>query len=211
MEKKAIRFYFWPTPNGQKIAIMLEELGWPYDVILVDITRGDQMKPEYVALNPNNKMPTIVDPDGPGDREIVVFESGAILIYLAEKADRFIPKGTRERYAVLQWLMFQMAGFGPLLGQAHHFRRFAKVKIEYAIERYTTEANRLYRVLDKQLDGRDFVAGEYSIADMALYPWSRSADWQGVEVDDYPNVRAWQERMLARPAVQRALELKATN
>ena len=211
MEKKAIRLYFWPTPNGQKIAIMLEELGWPYDVILVDITRGDQMKPEYVALNPNNKMPTIVDPDGPGDREIVVFESGAILIYLAEKADRFIPKGTRERYAVLQWLMFQMAGFGPLLGQAHHFRRFAKVKIEYAIERYTTEANRLYRVLDKQLDGRDFVAGEYSIADMALYPWSRSADWQGVEVDDYPNVRAWQHRMLARPAVQRALELKATN
>src|SRR5690606_20703691 len=152
-----------------------------------------------------------VDPDGPGGREIVVFESGAILIYLAEKADRFIPKGTRDRYAVLQWLMFQMAGFGPLLGQAHHFRRFAKVKIEYAIERYTTEANRLYRVLDKQLDGRDFVAGEYSIADMALYPWSRSADWQGVEVDDYPNVRTWQERMLARPAVQRALELKATN
>ena len=210
MEKKPLQFYFWPTPNGQKIAIMLEELGMSYDVIPVDISKGDQFKPEYLALNPNNKMPTIVDPDGPGGREIVVFESGAILIYLADKTARFIPKeGTHERYAVLQWLMFQMAGFGPMLGQAHHFRRYAKVKIDYAIERYTDEANRLYGVLEKQLDGRDYVAGDYSIADIALYPWSRTADWQGVDLADYPNVRAWQQRIEARPAVQHALELKA--
>jgi len=205
-----IDLYTWPTPNGHKVHIMLEECGLPYTVHAIDIGAGDQFKPEFLKISPNNKMPAMVNREGPGGEPISVFESGAILQYLGEKTGRFFPSEPRKRYDVLQWLMFQMGGIGPMLGQAHHFRNYAPEKIDYAIKRYTNEANRLYGVLDRRLDGRDWVAaGEYTIADMAIMPWLRSYENQGVVMDDYANVKRWFDAINARPAVQKALQVLA--
>jgi GSH-dependent disulfide-bond oxidoreductase len=204
-----IEFYAWPTPNGFKISIMLEEVGLPYGVRPVNIGKGDQFEPEFLRISPNNKMPAIVDPDGPGGRSISVFESGAILIYLADKTGQLLPREGAERYAVLEWLMFQMGGIGPMLGQAHHFRSYAPEPIQYAIDRYTNEAKRLYGVLDRRLAEREFVSGDYSIADIAIMPWLRYPERQGVEIEDYPNVRRWRDAIAERPAVQRGLKLLA--
>lgn len=202
-----LTLYTWKTPNGRKISIALEELGLPYETVAVDISKNQQFAPEFLAISPNNKIPALVDSEGPDGRPISVFESGAILIYLAEKAGRLLPTAPRERMEALQWLMFQMGGFGPMLGQAHHFNRFAPERIPYAMERYSQEARRLYGVLEKRLDGRDYVAGDYSIADIALYPWSQTHDWQGVDLADFPKVCAWRERISARPAVQRGMAI----
>jgi len=204
-----IDLYTWPTPNGHKIHIMLEETGLPYRVIPVNIREGDQFKPNYLKINPNNKMPTIVDPDGPGGKPFPVFESGAILIYLAEKTGRFLPAEPIPRYTVLQWLFFQVAHIGPMLGQAHHFRGAAPEKIPYAIDRYTNEANRLYGVLDRRLKDVAYVAGEYSIADIAIFPWLRSHVNQGVDLAAYANVKRWFDAINARPAVQRGVQVLA--
>jgi GST-like protein len=208
-ETDMIDLYTWPTPNGHKIHIMLEEIGMPYNVIAVDIGRGDQFKPEFLKISPNNKMPALVDPDGPDGKPISVFESGAILIYLAETSGKLMPKEPRGRYEVLQWLMFQMGGIGPMLGQAHHFNIYAPEKIAYAIERYSNEAKRLYGVLDRRLADREFVAGNYSIADIAIWPWLRSWERQGVNLPDYPNVQRWFDQIAARPAVQRGIKVLA--
>ena len=202
-----IDLHTWPTPNGHKVHIMLEETGLEYNVIPVNIGAGEQFDPEFLKISPNNKMPAMVDPDGPDGKPISVFESGAILIYLADKTGRFYPDEPRTRYEVLQWLMFQMGGIGPMLGQAHHFRNYAPEKLAYAIDRYTNEANRLYGVLDRRLAGREFVAGEYSIADMAIFPWLRSYENQGVDLDAYPEVRRWFDVIAARPAVVRAVDV----
>jgi GST-like protein len=202
-----IDLYAWTTPNGYKISIMLEEVGLPYREIPIDIGVGDQFVPEFLEISPNNKIPAIIDPDGPGGSPISLFESGAILIYLAEKTGRFYGTNDRERYDVLQWLMFQMAGFGPMLGQAHHFRVYAPETIPYAVDRYTREANRLYGVMDRQLGKVKYLAGDYSIADMATFPWARSYERQGVDLAEYPNVRRWFDAINARPAVQKGLEL----
>jgi GST-like protein len=202
-----IDLYAWTTPIGYKISIMLEEVGLPYREIPIDIGVGDQFVPEFLEISPNNKIPAIIDPDGPGGSPISLFESGAILIYLAEKTGRFYGTNDRERYDVLQWLMFQMAGFGPMLGQAHHFRVYAPETIPYAVDRYTREANRLYGVMDRQLGKVEYLAGDYSIADMATFPWARSYERQGVDLAEYPNVRRWFDAINARPAVQKGLEL----
>jgi GST-like protein len=205
-----IELYSWPTPNGHKVHIMLEECGLPYAVHAVDIGAGDQFAPAFLAISPNNKMPAIVDPDGPDGRPISLFESGAILLYLAGKSGRFLPRSTRGKYETLQWLMWQMGGLGPMLGQAHHFRIYAPQKIDYAVERYTNEANRLYGVLDRQLGSHDYVAGkEYTVADMAVWPWLRSWQNQGVDMDRYENVKAWFEAIGNRPAVQRGVQVLA--
>jgi GSH-dependent disulfide-bond oxidoreductase len=204
-----IELYAWPTPNGFKISIMLEEVGLPYSVHPIDIGKGDQFDPAFLRISPNNKIPTIVDPEGLGGKSISVFESGAILIYLAEKTGKLMPREGAGRYAVLEWLMFQMGGIGPMLGQAHHFRLYAPEQIQYAIDRYTNESKRLYAVLDRRLAEREYVAGEYSIADIAIMPWLRYPERQGVEIADYPNVRRWREAIAARPAVQRGLQLLA--
>ncbi len=204
-----IDLYTWPTPNGHKIHIMLEECGLPYTVHAVDIGAGDQFKPEFLKISPNNKIPAIVDSDGPDGKPISVFESGAILLYLAGKTGKYLPQDVRGKYLALEWLMFQMGGFGPMLGQTHHFRIYAPEKIEYAINRYTNEAKRLYGVLDKRLSQAEFVAGEYSIADMALFPWSRSYANQGVDLADYPHVQRWFDAINGRPAVQKALQVLA--
>ncbi len=202
-----IDLYAWPTPNGYKVSIFLEEVGLPYNVIPIDIGAGDQFKPDFLKISPNNKMPAIVDPDGPDGKPISIFESGAILLYLAEKTGRFWPTDMRKRYDMIQWLMFQMGGFGPMLGQAHHFRIYAPEKIEYAVNRYTNEAKRLYGVLDKKLGESEYVAGEYGLADMAIFPWTRSYANQGQNLEDFPNVKRWVDALNARPAVQRGLEL----
>ena len=202
-----IDLYVWPTPNGYKVSILLEEIGLPYNVVPIDIGAGDQFKPEFLKISPNNKMPAIVDPNGPDGKPISIFESGAILLYLAEKTGRFWPADMRGRYDMMQWLMFQMGGFGPMLGQAHHFRIYAPEKIEYAVNRYTNEAKRLYGVLDTKLSKTEFVAGEYGLADMAIFPWTRSHANQGQNLDEFPNVRRWYDALTARPAVQRGLEL----
>jgi GST-like protein len=204
---RMIDLYTWPTPNGHKIHIMLEETGMPYNVIPIDIGAGDQFKPDFLKISPNNKMPAMVDPEGPDGNPISVFESGAILIYLAEKSGMFLPTAPRERYNVLQWLMFQMGSIGPMLGQAHHFHIYSPEKIPYAIERYSNEANRLYGVLDRQLAGREFVADTYSIADIAIWPWLRSWERQGVDLPDYKNVKRWFDQIAARPAVQRGIKV----
>lgn len=205
-----IDLYTWPTPNGFKVSIALEEMGLAYKVIPVDIGAGDQFEPDYLKLNPNNKMPTIVDHDpGDGGGPFTVFESGAILIYLAEKTGAFLPSDRRDRSEVIQWVMFQMGTVGPMLGQAHHFRQYAPEQLDYAVNRYSNEANRLYAVLDRRLDGRDFLAGDYSIADMATMPWLRRPERQGVEIGDYPNVERWRQTILERPAVARGLEVLA--
>ena len=203
-----IDLFAWPTPNGYKVSILLEELDLPYTVHPIDIGAGDQFKPEFLKISPNNKMPAIVDPEGPDGQPISVFESGAILMYLAEKTGQFWPTDMRRRYQVIEWLMFQMGGFGPMLGQAHHFRIYAPETIDYAVARYTNEAGRLYRVIDTRLGESAYLAGDdYSIADMASYPWARSIERQGHSLDDFPNVKRWYEAIEARPAVQKGLEL----
>ncbi len=205
-----IDLYSWPTPNGHKIHIILEELGMPYRAHGVDIGTGAQFDPEFLKISPNNKVPAIVDPDGPGGQPIALFESGEILIYLAEKGGRFLPAKGAQRYAVLQWLMFQMGSIGPMLGQAHHFRVYAPEKIPYAIDRYTNEAKRLYGVMDKRLADARYLAGdEYSIADMATWPWIRSWERQGVDLNALPQVKRWFEEIEARPAVQRGIAVLA--
>jgi GSH-dependent disulfide-bond oxidoreductase len=205
-----IQVHTWPTPNGHKVHIMLEECGLPYEVHAVDIGAGDQFKPEFLKISPNNRIPAIVDPDGPDGQPISVFESGAILLYLAGKTGKFLPKDTRGKYKVLEWLMWQMGGFGPMLGQAHHFRLYAPEKIEYGINRYTNEAKRLYGVLDKQLSKNAYVGGkEYSIADIAIYPWARSAANQGIDWADYPHAKKWFDVIDTRPAVQRGVQVLA--
>jgi GST-like protein len=203
-----IDLYYWPTPNGWKISIALEEMALPYRVVPVNIGRGEQFRPEFLEISPNNRMPAIVDHDpAGGGAPISVFESGAILVYLAEKTGRFLPRDVRGRKEVLEWLFWQVGGLGPMLGQAHHFRGYAPESISYAIERYTKEANRLYGVLDRRLRGREWIAGDYSIADMASWPWIVPHERQGQSLDAFPNVKAWFERMKARPAVQRGFEV----
>lgn len=205
-----IDVYSWPTPNGHKVHIMLEETGLAYRVHGVNIRAGDQFKPEFLRISPNNRIPAIVDHDGPGGKPISLFESGAILIYLAEKTGRFLPSDPHGRYCTLQWLMWQMGGIGPMFGQANHFRRYAKEKIPYAIERYTNEANRLTRVLDQRLSEVRFVAGaEYTIADIAIFPWMRGAENRGVNLSEYPNAKRWFDEVSARPAVQRGVQVLA--
>jgi GST-like protein len=206
-----IDVYSWATPNGHKVHIMLEETGLEYRVHPIDIGAGDQFKPEFLAISPNNKIPAIVDSDGPGGTSLPLFESGAILVYLAEKTGQFLPIDPAGRYATLQWLMFQMGGLGPMLGQTHHFRIYAPQQIEYAVNRYTNEAKRLYGVMDKQLGKTAFLAGnDYTIADIAAFPWTRSWQNQGVDLADYPNVKRWHEAIAARPAVQRGVEVLAS-
>ena len=203
-----IEVWTWPTPNGHKVHIALEELGLPYKVIPVNIGAGDQFKPEFLAITPNHRIPAIVDPDGPGGRPIELFESGAILIYLAEKTGRLMPTDPHEHYTCLQWLMFQMGGVGPMFGQYNHFANYAPEKLPYAIERYTNEVKRLHRVLEKRLSDAVYLAGdEYSIADIASFPWVRSADRRGIDLADYPSVKRWHDEIAARPAVMRGVEV----
>jgi GSH-dependent disulfide-bond oxidoreductase len=201
-----IDVYFWMTPNGYKVTILLEELGWKYNVVPVNIGKGEQFRPEFLKISPNNRIPAIVDHDGPGGKPYAMFESGAIMMYLAEKSGfKFMPAEMTARYDVTQWLMFQMASVGPMLGQAHHFRRYAPEQIPYAVERYTNEARRIYGVIDKRLGETPFLAGDYSIADMATYPWLRPYKWQGQDLDDFPNLKRWYLEVRARPGVQRGL------
>jgi GST-like protein len=203
-----IDLYYWPTPNGWKITIFLEEVGLPYSIVPVDITSGDQYEEEFLKISPNNKMPAIVDPEGPDGEPISLFESGAILLYLADKTGKFMPESERDRYIVLQWLMFQMGHVGPMLGQAHHFRGYAPEEVPYAIERYTNEATRLYGVMDRRLSEAEYFAGdEYTIADMAIFPWLISHERQGQNLEDFPNVKRWFETIESRPAVVRAREV----
>ncbi len=204
-----IDLYVWPTPNGYKISIMLEEVGLPYHVIPVDIGKGDQFTPEFLKLSPNNKMPAIVDHDGPDGRDYALFESGAILMYLAEKTGQFMPSEASGRYRVVEWLMFQMGGVGPMLGQTHHFRHYAPEPIPYAVNRYTREAGRVYGVLDRRLAEVEYLAGDYSIADIATFPWLRSHERQGQKLEDFPHVKRWFDAVNARPAVERGLQLLA--
>ena len=205
-----IEVYSWATPNGHKVHIMLEECGLPYRVHAVDIGAGDQFKPEFLAISPNNKIPAIVDPDGPDGTPITMFESGAILLYLAAKTGQFLPTDLRDRYRVLEWLMFQMGGVGPMLGQTHHFRIYAPEKIDYAIDRYTNEAKRLYGVMNKQLARHKYIAGDqYGIADIAIFPWLRSWRNQGIEWTDYPHLKGWFDEIGHRPAVMRGVEVLA--
>ncbi len=205
-----IELWSWPTPNGQKVHIALEELGLPYTVVPVNIGAGDQFKPEFLAITPNHRIPAIVDPDGPGGKKLALFESGAILIYLGEKTGRLIPADPRARLICLQWLMFQMGGVGPMFGQYNHFADYAPEKLPYAIERYTNEVKRLYRVLDKRLGEAAWLAGtEYSIADIAAFPWVRNANGRAVDLADYPNVNRWFDAIADRPAVQRGLAVLA--
>ncbi len=206
-QTKPIDLYYWPTPNGWKITIMLEECGLPYTMVPVNIGKGDQFKPEFLAISPNNRMPAIVDPEGPDGQPISVFESGAILQYLGRKTGQFYPTDERARVAVDEWLFWQMGGFGPMLGQTHHFRLYAPDPIPYAIERYTNESNRLYGVLNKRLAGRDYICGEYSIADMACIGWARGWERQGQDIAQFPNVARWLDTMNARPAVQKGLKV----
>lgn len=205
-----IDVYSWATPNGHKVHIMLEECGLPYRAIPVNIGTGDQFKPAFLKISPNNKIPAIVDPNGPDGKPISLFESGAILLYLAAKTGKFLPKSDREKFEVLQWLMFQMGGVGPMLGQAHHFRIYAPERIAYAVNRYTNEAKRLYGVMDQQLAKHKYIAGDqYTIADIAIFPWLRSWQNQGIDWSDYPRLKHWFDTISARPAVQRGVAVLA--
>jgi GST-like protein len=209
---KMIEVYSWPTPNGHKVHVMLEEcgfrLGKDWVAHAVNIGQGDQFQPEFLKISPNNKIPALVDPHGPDGKPISLFESGAILLYLAAKTGKFLPKSDRAKYEVLQWLMFQMGGVGPMLGQAHHFRIYAPEKIDYAVNRYTNEAKRLYGVMNKQLTQHKFIAGNsYSIADIAIFPWLRSWKNQGIDWAEYPALKDWFDRIDARPAVQRGVQV----
>ncbi len=204
---RPIELFYWPTPNGHKITIMLEELGVPYAVKYINIGRGEQFAPDFLKIAPNNRMPAIIDPDGPGGAPISVFESGAILQYLGRKYGRFYPTDERARVQVEEWLFWQMGGLGPMAGQAHHFRQYAPEKIEYGINRYTNEVNRLYGVMNRRLAEHEYLAGAYSIADMACIGWVRPYENQGQTLDDFPNLKRWFEAVLARPAVQRGIEV----
>jgi GST-like protein len=204
-----IDLYFWTTPNGYKITIMCEEVGLPYNVIPINIRTGDQFKPEFLKISPNNKIPAIVDSDGPGGKPISIFESGAILMYLAEKTGKLMPNEMRKRYDVIQWLMFQMASVGPMFGQANHFRRQAPEQIKYAIERYSNETRRIYGVMDKRLGEVEYLAGDYSIADVATFPWTVRHDWHDINLDDFPNFKRWFKAIEARPAVVRGRAVMA--
>ena len=203
-----IDLYYWPTPNGWKISILLEELDVPYKLIPVNITTGEQFEPDFLKIAPNNRMPAIVDhaPEDGGE-PIAIFESGAILLYLAEKHGRFIPTDVRGRYEVMQWLFWQMGGLGPMAGQAHHFRQYAPEQIQYGIDRYTNEVNRLYGVMDKRLADREFLAGEYSIADMAAWPWVVPYKNQGQDLEEFPHLKRWFETLKERPALDRGYRL----
>jgi GST-like protein len=207
MPDKPIELHFWPTPNGYKITIMLEECGLAYEVKYINIMRGEQFRPAFLKIAPNNRMPAIVDPDGPGAEPISVFESGAILQYLGRKTGLFYPRDERARVEAEQWLFWQMAGLGPMAGQCHHFREYAPVKIDYAINRYTDEVNRLYGVMNTQLANRPYLAGDYSIADMACFPWVRPYQKQGQELAAFPHLAAWFKRVGERPAVIRGLKV----
>lgn len=205
-----IDLYSWATPNGHKVHIMLEECGLPYRVHPINIGIGDQFKPEFLKISPNNKIPAIIDSEGPDGKPISLFESGAILLYLASKTGKFLPKTDRKKFEMMQWLMFQMGGVGPMLGQAHHFRIYAPEKIDYAINRYTNEAKRLYGVMDKQLTTNKFIAGStYTIADIAIFPWLRSWQNQGIDWADHPHLKQWFDMIAARPAVQRGVQVLA--
>ena len=202
-----IDLYTWSTPNGFKVTIMLEELELPYKVIPVDIAKGDQFNELFLKISPNNKIPAIVDHLGPDTRPLPLFESGAILMYLAEKTGRLMPTETRQRYTVIEWLMFQMGGLGPMLGQNHHFRHYAPEQSDYAVERYTNEARRLYGVMNRRLGEVEYLAGAYSIADIACFPWIRPWKRQGQDLDQHPNLKRWFDAIDQRPAVQRGLQV----
>ncbi|MEM8937086.1 MAG: glutathione S-transferase N-terminal domain-containing protein [Pseudomonadota bacterium] len=204
-----IDLYFFPTPNGVKISIMLEELGVPYNVKVVNIMKGDQHQEDFLKISPNNKIPAIVDPDGPDGKPISIFETGAIMQYLGRKYGKFYPQDERTRVAVEEWLFWQVGGLGPMAGQAHHFVRFAEEKIPYAMDRYVNEAKRLYGVMDRRLDGREFLVDDYSIADMACFGWANRHEFHKVDFAAFPQVQAWFERLKARPAVQRGLDAGA--
>lgn len=201
-----IDFYTWTTPNGRKVSILLEELGLEYKTHSINIGNDEQMTPEFLAISPNNKIPAIVD----NDNGLALMESGAIMVYLAEKHGKFLPTDIEKRAKVMEWLMWQMGGFGPMLGQAHHFLHFNPGKAEYAEGRFRNEVKRLYGVLDKQLDGQEYVCGEYTIADMAIWPWASRYEWQEIDLSDFPNVRAWYQRLLTRPAVQAGYQVPKT-
>ena len=205
-----IDLYYWGTPNGHKISIALEEMGLEYQIIPINILENDQFQSDFLAISPNNKIPAIVDQDGPHGRAISIFESGAILQYLGRKTVVFYPDDEVKRIQVEQWLMWQMGGLGPMLGQNHHFSRFAPERIAYATDRYVNESKRLYGVLNKQLVGQNYVAGEYSIADMAIFPWLLRHDWQQINLEDYPEVSKYIDRLNARPAVQKALAIQVS-
>ena len=202
-----IDLYTWTTPNGRKVSIMLEELALPYRTHAINIGKGDQFKADYVKINPNAKIPSIVDPDGPDGKSVAMMESGAILIYLAGKTGRLLPQSVRGRYDALQWLMFQMGSVGPFFGQVHHFLRSAKQAVPYAIERYVKETRRLYGVLNDHLANHEFLADEYSIADIATYPWTARYEWHKTRLEDYPHVKRWFDTLSARPAVQRGMKV----
>ena len=205
-----IEVYSWATPNGHKVHVMLEECSLPYRVIPVDIGAGDQFAPDFLAISPNNKIPAIVDPNGPDGEPMSLFESGAILLYLAGKTGRFLPQDVRGKYAVLEWLMFQMGGVGPMLGQAHHFRIYAPEKVPYAVDRYTNEAKRLYGVMNRRLAKSKYIAGpDYTIADIAIFPWLRSWKNQGIDWNDHPHLKGWFDEIAGRPAVKRGVEVLA--
>jgi GST-like protein len=208
VSKKPIDLYYWPTPNGYKISIMLEECRLPYRLIPVNISKGDQFKPEFLAISPNNRIPAIVDPDGPGGKPISIFESGAILQYLGRKTGKLYPAAERARAEVDQWLFWQVGNLGPMAGQAHHFRLYAPEKLPYAIERYTDECNRLYGVMNRRLADREFLAGKYSIADIASVGWASRWQRQGQDIEQFPHFKRWLETMLARPAVHRGMHLR---
>ena len=205
-DAQPIEVYYWPTPNGHKITMMLEECGVAYEIKFVSIGRGEQFEPEFLAISPNNRMPAIVDPDGPSGEPVSIFETGAILQYLGRKTGQFYPLNERERIEVEQWLFWQMAGLGPMAGQAHHFRQYAHEHIAYAVDRYTDEVNRLYGVMNQRLADRAFLAGEYSIADIASYPWVRPHERQGQNLEDFPHLKAWFDNIAQRPAVIRAYD-----
>ena len=207
-----IEVWTWPTPNGHKVHIMLEDVGLPYKVVPVNIGQGEQFREEFLAITPNHRIPAIVDPAGPGGKRFSLFESGAILIYLAEKTGKLIPADPASRYTCLQWLMFQMGGVGPMFGQYNHFAAYAPEKIPYAIERYTNEVKRLHRVLDQRLGESEYLAGaDYSIADIATFPWVRNPARRGIDLADYPHVRRWHDAIAARPAVMRGVEVLSEN
>ena len=203
-----IELYSWATPNGHKIHIMLEEAGIPYRVHGVNIRTGEQFKPDFLKISPNNRIPALVDPDGPGNKPLSLFESGAILLYLASKTGKFLPEDVAQRWSCMQWLMWQMGGVGPMFGQVHHFLRAAKEPVPYAIERYVAETRRLYTVLDTHLAKNEWLAGgEYTIAEMATYPWIARHEWHKTDLNDFPNVKRWYDRISARPAVQRGMAI----
>ncbi len=206
-QTKPIELFYWPTPNGQKISIMLEELGVPYEIKYINISKGDQFAPDFLKIAPNNRMPAIIDPEGPDGQPISVFESGAILQYLGRKFNKFYPTDERKRVNVDEWLMWQMAGLGPMSGQAGHFRVYAPEKVQYGIDRYTNEVNRLYGVLNRQLEGREYIAGDYSIADMACIGWIAAHANYDQKLEDFPNLERWYNTMNSRPAVQKGMKV----